>query len=299
MIKKIYIVFILLMCLCRPACAAYERVISLSPAITEILFALEAEEHLVGVSSYCDYPPRAKEITDMGGFINPNMERILLQKPDMVILSPNSGTKMIQEALDRLKITNQVVSFYTVEQLLEAYTEVGALVGKHEEAAHLRTLLESTIAELSSKTEAETRPTILFVREHSPLYVSGEGTYEDDLIRIVGGNNSIRGEAGRYPQYTLESVIALDPDIVIDAAYYETPTAEQQKSIRSFWSRLKTINAVQNKKVFIIKTDIHSVPGPRTPKLLRLLAQIVHPEIFGEETELSLNVLEEIKRLKD
>ena len=100
------------------------------------------------------------------------------------------------------------------------------------------------------------------------------------------------GGQGRYPQYTTESLLALDPDVVIDAAYYDTPTPRQLKDIRAFWARLKSLKAVKEKKVFIVKTDIHSVPGPRTPLLLGVLAQVVHPDLFGDENVFSVNIFE-------
>ena len=179
------------------SCAAtYERVISLSPAITEIIYALGAEARLVGVSSYCNYPPAAQDKTDMGGFINPNLERIIVAKPDVVILSPNSGTKMIQESLARLGIKNEVVSFYTIDHLRKAYAQIGTLVGAEKKAAQLQRELAATIETIHAKTAGVTKPSMVFVREHSPLYVSGKGTYEDDLITIIGGTNSVSRRTG-------------------------------------------------------------------------------------------------------
>ncbi len=272
--------------------AAYERIVSLSPAITEIIYALDAQDTLVGVSSYCDYPLVAKEKEDVGGFINPNIERIVLLKPDMVVLSPNSGTKTIQERLDRLGINNTVVSFYTIETLQESFIEIGSLVGREESAAQLRGQLSQTIARIETAVAAEDKPRVLFVREHMPLYVAGQGTFEDDVITIAGGINCVTSKS-RYPQYTIESVIALDPEIIIDATYYDTPTKDQYSSLRSFWQRLKMATAVKNKQVYIIKTDIHSVPGPRTDALLEVVAGIVHPSSWAEKSELSENVLGE------
>jgi iron complex transport system substrate-binding protein len=291
-LSYIFLSVIFLCALSEESAAEKKRIISLAPAITEIIYALQAEDLLVGVSSYCDYPAEAKAIEKVGGFINPNIEKIISLKPDMVILSPNSGTKMVEESLRRLGIPNRVVSFYTIKELLASFVEIGILVGKETEGRALERQLQNAIHDIESNVQLKARPKILFVREHTPLYVAGEKTYEDDLITIAGGDNCIDGGRERYPHYTMESVIALNPDTIIDATYYETPSPAQKAEIKNFWAQFKGISALENKNIFIIKTDIHSVPGPRTYELLYLLAEIVHPDIFAGQSELSERIIE-------
>jgi iron complex transport system substrate-binding protein len=258
--------------------ASFERIISLSPAITEIIYALEAQDTLIGVSSFCDYPREARNKENVGGFINPNLEKIIALRPDLVILSPNSGTKQIHHRLEAIGITTRVVSFYTIEELRAAYRVIGEYTERPKNAQRLIRQLEQAINENRDAALAE-RPRVLFVRSHSPLFVAGQGTYEDDLIRIVGGLNCIQKSATRYPQYAVEAIMDIDPEIVIDATFYDTPSAQQKKQIRTFWSQMRSVTAVKNKRVYIIETDIHSVPGPRTPEMLGIMAQILTGDI--------------------
>jgi len=288
--KKIYIfLFVLFFIFIAPIIRADEalRIISLAPAITEIIFALEGGDMLVGVTSYCDYPPQAQEKEKVGGFINPNIEKIVSLSPDLVILSPNSGTKKVQEHLNYLDIDNCVVRFYTIQGLFEAYEVIGKRIGREAQGKMLYTELENTIQNIKQKFTEQMRPNVLFVRSHHPLYVAGENTYEDDVIFICGGINSIRGSGMRYPQYTVEGIVSLNPEIIVDATFYKTPNENQIKEIKNFWSPLQNISAVKNNNVYIIKTDIHSVPGPRTPKFLKIMASIIHPEVFGKEEQYS------------
>ena len=263
------------------------RIISLAPAITEIIFALEADDMLVGVTNYCDYPPEARHKEKVGGFINPNIEKILTLNPDVVILSPNSGTKNVQAHLAHLNIDNCVVQFYTINGLVESYGIIGEKIGRPLKARALRRKLEKTMRDISERLTEEARPHVLFVRSHQPMYVAGRNTYEDDVIFICGGINAITNGGLRYPHYTLEGIVSANPDIIIDATFYKTPNARQMLEIKNFWSPLKNITAVKNNNVYIIKTDIHSVPGPRTPQFLQIMARIIHPDVFGKEFEYS------------
>jgi len=272
--------------------AGPQRIVSLAPAITEIIFALGAQDRLVGVSSYCDFPPEARQIESVGGFINPNLEKIISLKPDLVVVSPNSGTKAVQANLNRLGIPNLIVQFYTIEGLVNAYRQLGSVLGKTDAAVQLQTELAATLDAITARLAGVTMlPRVLFVRAHNPLYVAAPGTYEDDLIIRTGGINCIPHSSVRYPHYNVEEIVRLNPDIIIDATFYDTPNESERAMVRSVWAPLTTIHAVQNNRIYIIKTDIHSVPGPRTPQMLTILASLVHPEYFGPETEFSETIV--------
>ena len=268
-------------------CGSSSRIISLAPAITEILYALDAGESIAGVTDYCDYPPDAKEKPSIGGFINPNIEKIIALNPDLVILSPNSGTKTIKEKLDRFNLKNQVVSFYTLNDLREAFLILGEIVDRKNNAESMVKELDGIVEEIQvlMNKKGKGRPDVLFVRSHSPLYVAGRGTYEDDIIDAAGGMNCVKWSNGRYPNYNIEEIIRLNPEIIIDATYYDTPSKEEADELLEFWGKYKGINAVKSGKVYIIKTDIHSVPGPRTAECIKILAQIIHPELFGVDVD--------------
>lgn len=288
--KILFTIYILLIATC--SYASPERIVSLSPAITEIVYAFGAEDSLIGVSNYCDYPPQAQEKEKVGGFINPNIEKILSLGPDLVILSPNSGTKYVQKQLEKLAINTMVVSFYTLDDLLKAYAQIGKIL-ERENIAHMeQEKIIKTRERIQTSIPPHYKPTVLFVRSHNPLYVAARGTYENDLIDAIGGCNAVSGETKeRYPKYSIEEIMRINPDVIIDATFYETPLAAEKKMMARFWSDLRSIRAVEERKVYIIKTDIHSVPGPRTAQMLLIMAKLVYPDIFGEETEYTERLL--------
>ena len=295
MFRTITIILLISICILTPTPPILAkdalRVISLAPAITEIIYALGADDMLVGVSTYCDYPLAAQSKEKVGGFINPNLEKIVSLAPNLVIMSPNSGTKQIQARLDHLNINNTVVEFYTIDGLRRAYEIIGDQLEKKEEARQLRQALDEKIRMIAEKVAERERPRVLFLRSHNPLYVAAGGSYEDDLIEIAGATNCVPQRSARYPQYSIEEIMRLNPEIIIDATFYDTPNQVQLKAIQTFWQRLKTVDAVKNNKLYIIKTDIHSVPGPRTTLLLDIISQLVHPEVFGTESEYSEQIL--------
>lgn len=282
---------LLLMFFAGNCSAAYERIVSLSPAITEILYALGAEQRLIGVSSFCDYPRAALSKENVGGFINPNLEKIISLRPDLVILSPNSGTKQIHQTLAAIGVKTAVVSFYTIDELRKAYAMIGAYTDSQENARRLTAELDEAVRETRDRAGNDA-PRVLFVRSHAPLCVAGRGTYEDDLINTLGALNCIANSRTRYPHYTVEALISIDPQIVIDATFYDTPNQEEKKQIKTFWAQLQSISAVKNKRVYIIKTDIHSVPGPRTPEMLRILARIISEQAEPNMSEMVFPVIE-------
>jgi len=291
--KRIIIfIYLFLLFIPRVSFAKAERIVSLSPAITEIIFSLGADNALVGVSSYCDWPIEARTKEKVGGFINPNIEKILSLNPDLVILSPNSGTKQIQKTLATLGIKNLIVSFYTIDELRKAYMTIGEHTGYDEQAQVLIHELDRAIETVRSKAEEKSGPRMLFVRSHTPLYLAGSGTYEDDLITIGGGINCITNSRIRYPHYTIESIIELDPEIIIDATYYETPGDEQIEKIRAFWLQVKNIRAVKDKRVYVILTDIHSVPGPRTPEMLEIVSMLINRDGFEKQQNRFISVFD-------
>jgi len=185
---------------------------------------------------------------------------------------------------------NCVVAFYTIDGLYQAYAEIGEKIGKQSEANTLQQILSETIATIEERAADASKPRVLFIRSHQPLYVAGSQTYEDDVIQIAGGVNAITKSMVRYPQYNIEEVLKLDPEIIIDATFYDTPNEQQLVAIKEFWSRVSDISAIKNSRLYIINTDIHSVPGPRTPQLLKVMAHIIHPEIFSSETDITQRI---------
>lgn len=285
--KKIIILLSFFFLPLTTSAAEYERIVSLSPAITEIIYTLGMESRLVGVTDFCDHPPEAQEKGSVGGFINPNLEKIIALAPDVVIISKNSGTRAIARKLDEFAIPTEIVSFYSLSELYDAFRKIAYIGNVGVKGEENVKLFLDKISNYRSVLNDITPKKVLFIRWRDPLSVAAHGSLEDEIITIAGGRNIVAKSKTRYPVYTAEAIALTDPDVIIDASCYNTPTTAEREEIAHFWQKFRHLKAVQNDNVFIIKTDLHSVPGPRTVQFIDEMASIIHPELFTDTWGLS------------
>lgn len=269
-----------------PAYAAYKRVVSLGPSVTEIIYDLDKEDALVGITDFCDYPPETSEKTSVGGWLNPNLEKIVSLSPDMVITSKNGGQLVIARKLQEFGIGFSFAQFYSFADVKQSFRKIGALLGVADKAEERVRIFEQVIAAYKEQTASLPQKKVLFVRWHNPLTVAGAGSLEDEILQVLGCKNIIESEI-RYPVYTMEAVIAAEPDIIIDLGSYDTPTEQEKQAIAEFWRPWGLLPAVKNNQIFTIRTDVHSVPGPRTSIFIDEVAAIAHPDVFESKWGLS------------
>lgn len=239
-----------------------ERIISLSPANTEILFAIGAGDKVVGVTKYCDFPPRAKKIDKVGGFTTPNIEAILDKKPDLVVASYGNGEENIKR-LQELGLT--VLSLYpkSVEDILEDIKLVGEATGYEKEAAklveELRRKIDSVKKE-GDKIPEEKRPRVLYLVWYPELWTAGKGTFANDLIEMAGGKN-IASDIQGWKIISKEVVVDRDPEIVFCSGMGKNSAILKEKILKD--ADLQKISALKNNRVYTISSDIVERPGPR------------------------------------
>ena len=260
-----------------------ETIISLAPSNTEILYALGLEDKVVGVTEYCDYPEAAQDKPKIGGFSTVDIERVVEIQPDL-ILAANKHRDEAIPALERLGLTVLALDPKTLDEVLEAITLVGRCTGSEDEASLL-------VAEMSNRINAVTnemgnltqdqRPGVFYVTWHNPLMTVGSGALHNELIQQAGGTNIFQDLTEDYPKISLEAVIEANPQVIIvgvgmgsgEDLPFEVITTEP---------RLEDVDARINNRVYAITNDLVSRSGPRTVEALELLAQMIHPEIFGE-----------------
>ncbi|MDI6815095.1 MAG: ABC transporter substrate-binding protein, partial [Dehalococcoidales bacterium] len=193
-----------------------QRIISLAPSNTEILYSLGLEDKLVGVTEYCNYPEAAKAKPKIGGFTTVDIERVVALKPDL-ILATSIHKKTVIPALEEVGLTVLALAPETVEGVLDNIILVGKITGKSREANRLVTSLEKRIKTITDKTEALTeaeRPRVLYLTWHDPLWTAGSGTLTDDLINKAGGQNIAHDLIG-HKTIDLETVIHRNPQVII------------------------------------------------------------------------------------
>ncbi len=254
-----------------------ERIISMAPANTEILFALGLGEKVVGVTNICNYPPQVQEKEDIGDYDNPNLERIIELEPDLILASHGNPTELIDQ-LEELNYAVVGLNPKNVDDIISSIGMVGKITGKVKEAARLTEEMEKRIEAVLSKTSnlvENNRPKVLYVVWYKPLWTAGSGTFIDELIQKAGGIN-IAGDIAGWPQMNLETVLGKNPQVVIVGEGHPGGLVETVKSEEVLW----ITDAFKYNQIYIIDADIVSRTGPRIVDALEEMAKIVHPELF-------------------
>jgi len=237
---------------------APNRIISLAPNVTEILYALGLEERIAGVTSFCDYPPEAKRKPKIGGMSNPSLEAVVSLKPDLVVVTTDGNPKEFEERLRSMKIKTYVVRAKRISQLPQAIRDLGAALGSRERADSMANDLESQIRRFGMGHITTPRKKILFIVWPDPLIVAGPGSIADDAIKLLGAENVASAAKAGYPKYSIEEIIHQAPDII----FVGKGTGMEGVS-KGLLDRLKSVPAVRNKKVFYVGDYLYRL-GPRT-----------------------------------
>ena len=256
-----------------------QRIISLAPSNTEILFALGLDEEIVGITDYCDYPPeKIAQKEKIGGFATPNFEKIVSLNPD-IVFATSGVQKQAIERLEELGVKIYVLEAETMENLLIEIKNIGKLTGKSQQAQRLINALEKKIEAVKEKVSnisEDQRPKVFLEIWHDPLWTAPKKTLIYQAVELAGGKHAITIE-GDWNQVTTvdpESVIDANPDVILLAFEGSDPTSVYELA---GWS---AVSAVKNKRVFPIDPDIISRPGPRIIDALEQIAKILYPDLF-------------------
>ncbi len=261
---------------------APERIVSLAPSNTEILFALGLADRVVAVSDFSDYPSEAKEKPSIGVYPAPNMEQLVDLSPDLILAAEIQTDEVILQ-LEERGFPVFVLAPQTIDELLESITLVGDITGQRGEASQLVAEMQNRINAVTEQTDSlpqGQRPRVFYIVWHDPFMAPGFGTFQDDLIRKAGGINIARDIDG-WATISLEVVIQANPEVMIASVSYTAGDTLTFQYIQTE-SRLSDADARQNDRVYGIDGDIISRAGPRVIQALELLARMIHPEIFGQ-----------------
>ena len=257
-----------------------QRIVSLAPNLTEILFALDLGDRVVGVTDYCDYPPAATGKPKVGGYVNPNLEAILELEPDLAVAAPNVGNRDAVLRLESLGVELLIVETPTLDALYDAIRIIARGAGVPERGAALADRLHREIEAIRRQVAARPPTRTLMVFSHDPLIVAGAGTFFDDMISAAGGANLAAEAGGRFPHYSLEQLVGGAPEAIID-----TVMGSEGEPDLSFWKRWNTVPAVRDGRVCAPPLDAVVRPGPRAPEGIRHLADCLHPGVVAEAGE--------------
>ena len=252
------------------------RIVSLAPSVTEMLFAVGAGDQVVGVTSFCDYPPEAQAKPKVGGAF-PNLEVVLSLKPTLVVAPLDFIRPDMVAKLDQLKIALFILDAGTLEDVLRHIQTIGRILGRSEKADAVAADLRRRMTEIKARTADAARPRVFYVLNSDPLMTAGPGSFIHQLIELAGGVNVASGAPVSYPRLSLEEVVKQDPQVILFPVGDDEgiPDQEQQR-----WLRWTTLSAVKQNRFVRIPSVLLDRPGPRVVDGLELLARQLHPDLF-------------------
>lgn len=258
-----------------------ERIVSLSPKNTEMLFALGLGDKVVGVTDYCNYPAEAANRTKVGGITNVNVEQVAALNPD-VVFADSLTKKEAAEKLEAMGYPVIVNDPRNVSDITNSILRAGRACGVEDNASRLAADIDSSIKAITDKTSSlnqSQRPKVLMLLDTYDFYVAGSNCYGNDLILLTGGQN-VAYELNDYKSMSKEAIIEADPDIIImpvDA--YSQADFEKLRNGTDDW--MQQLTAVKNGKVYAVASDPIFRPGPRVVDAAQAMAKIIHPELFS------------------
>lgn len=253
-----------------------QRLISLAPSVTEMLFALGLGDRVVGVTSYCDYPDQARAKEKVGDVLAPSLERVLALRPDLVVVSTATQLERFARRLEALGIPLYVVDVRRVEDVLGSLRHLGEITGHQAEAERLVRTLRARLERVREKVARRPRPRVLLVIQRHPLIVPGRGAFLTDLIQQAGGESITADAEHPWAPYSLETVLVRAPEVIIlpGRARFTERLADMR------WPELQQTPALRQGRVYAIHGDVLLRPGPRLFEGLEELARVLHPEAF-------------------
>jgi iron complex transport system substrate-binding protein len=252
-----------------------DRIVSLAPNLTEIVYAVGAGDRLVGRTKYCDYPAEVKNVAEIGDTMTPSIERIIALKPQIVLVSTASQLEAFTRQLDQQRIAVYVTNPRSLEEVFRSIATLGDLFGTRERAEKLVADLRRR-ADVVSDVVKGTKPiTVFYQVSDEPLYTIGRESYLTDLVQRAGGVSVTAAVPTSFPRFSGEAALAARPEAIILPTGGSMGTANSNVA-----TALKNSPAALSSRVFKINEDHLSRPGPRLVDGLEEMARVLHPEAF-------------------
>jgi len=252
-----------------------QRIVSLAPSITEILYFLEAGDQVVGVTSFCNYPPEVQGKPRVGTYWEFNLEAILALKPDLVLAMAHQG----EGAQNFSVLSHWRIPFYqgqadTLPDLFRLIRDLARLTGTLEVARRKLPPLENRVRTVENRVQHRPPPRVFLEIDAEPLITVGQTSIQGDLIRRAGGLNIAQDLKARYPVINLEEVLKAQPEVILFTGMAHSHALPRRLN---FWGGWSMLPAVRHQRLFWVNPDLVDRPGPRLVEGLELLAAIFHP----------------------
>lgn len=254
-----------------------QRIVTLMPSLTEVVFALGLGRRLVGVAQYSDYPPPARKLPRVGSYVSPNLERIVALNPDLVLASKDGNPAWMVDKLAGMGVPVYVTAPGRPQELPASLARLGRVCGAARAGRELARRLEQSFARVARRLEGVKPVPVLMVIGSHPLISVGRGTINHHLIEMAGGRNIAAPAPGRWPKLSLEYVLQARPRVVVVSTMER---GQHLQAVLAYWRNLPGLAGNPGYRVASIQSDLIDRPGPRLGRGLVTLARILHPERF-------------------
>jgi iron complex transport system substrate-binding protein len=249
-------------------------VVSLSPSTTETVFGLGAGAELVARSRYCDYPPEATRLPAVGGYADPNVEAIVALAPTLVVGARGPAGPALEAALRDKGVATFFPETESLEQIQGMITELGARLERRADAERMVSAVRERVAQVGGAIAGLPRPRVLLLFDVSPIVAAGPGGFPDELLRVAGGENLVvRG--GAYPTLGLETVLGLDPDVIVDGIGDDSAHGRSRVADMATQPGWRQLRALRDGAVRVVSSTTLR-PGPRIGDGVFEMARAVH-----------------------
>ena len=268
--------------------ATSQRVISTSPAITEILFALGAGNRVIGVTDFCSYPKQACRLPSIGGPLNPSTEVWISLKPDLIIYQTDS--EIIHKNANNFGIPSLAVSVENIKSILTTTQKIADSLNIPKQGQQLIQKLKTGIKHYQTQLNAQAPKQVLLLLGDTndparDLYAVGKGTFLDELLSIAGGENVLPNTMAKYPKLSKEFIISKSPEVIIEVGPMSNLTKTETKKRKQDWDKFSTIRAVQTGNIHFIGADYILIPGPRLLNIIGKFSHTIHPNLFSDRNQ--------------
>jgi iron complex transport system substrate-binding protein len=283
--KSTLVLLAAIVCMTSAGTQQPQRIVSLVPAVTEMLFAMGAGSQVVGVSSFDRYPPEALTRTKLGALVDPDIERMLSLRPDLAVVYGTQTDLIAQLTRAGVPLFRYEHAEAGLADITRMIRQLGERVGRTREAAGLADRIERDIAAIGERVRGRPRPKTAVIIGREPgglrgIYASAGVGFLHDMLDVAGGMDAFADVKRQNLQVSAEVLLARAPDVILEVHPPEGWPPERIAEERALWRAFPGLPAVKNDRIYLIADDVVLVPGPRIAEGIRRMAEALHPEAF-------------------
>ncbi|MFH1652821.1 MAG: helical backbone metal receptor [Pseudomonadota bacterium] len=250
---------------------APKRIVSLKPNITSIIYALGAEDRLVGVTTFCDRPEAAKKLPKVADYTKPFLERLIAAKPDLVIGSKEQSSKRAYGSIESLGVHVGLFDFGNLDQTLSSIEKIAGLIGEKKKGKSIVEGMTRSFDKIRARYKGSEKKKVLIVWGYRPLVIAGRGNFMDEILAMLDAVNVGAKSGSAYPHWSIEEVITADPDVIIDLSRGMGGEGSYD------WKSLNVISAVKSNRVFNLDASDFQM-SPNITGSVERLGKLIHGE---------------------